>query len=73
MISGSAVLSHSPCFPVCFLRELRVQKELEAAELKKAEAAVLKAQALQDFIDEKEREILQLQVCFSIGMSYFGQ
>ncbi|KAI4891243.1 hypothetical protein NFI96_034648 [Prochilodus magdalenae] len=43
------------------IRELRVQKETEAAEQKKTEEAILRQQELEDYIKEKEREILQLQ------------
>lgn len=42
-------------------RILRVQKEEEEAENKKLEAAVQREQELQEFIKEKEKEILQLQ------------
>ncbi|XP_071765670.1 small ribosomal subunit protein mS26 [Centroberyx gerrardi] len=43
------------------LRQVRVQKEMEEAELKKKEAVVQREQAMQELIKEKEREILQLQ------------
>lgn len=43
-------------------RILRVQKEAEEAERKKIEAAIQREQEQQEFIKEKEREILQLQV-----------
>nr|ACO09824.1 28S ribosomal protein S26, mitochondrial precursor [Osmerus mordax] len=42
-------------------RELRIQNELEAAELKKSEEAIQAEQLLQELIRAKEREILQLQ------------
>lgn len=42
-------------------RILRVQKEAEEAERKKIEAAIQREQEQQEFIKEKEREILQLQ------------
>ncbi|XP_005728739.1 small ribosomal subunit protein mS26 [Pundamilia nyererei] len=42
-------------------RILRVQKEAEEAERKKIEAAIQRDQEQQEFIKEKEREILQLQ------------
>lgn len=42
-------------------RILRVQKEEEEAENKKMEAAIQREQELQEFIKEKEKEILQLQ------------
>lgn len=42
--------------------ELRVQKETEAAEQRRKEAAILRQQELENYIKEKEREILQLQV-----------
>ncbi|MCJ8730681.1 hypothetical protein PDJAM_G00187340 [Pangasius djambal] len=43
------------------IRELRVQSETEAAEQRKKEAAILRQQELENYIKEKEREILQLQ------------
>ncbi|XP_029900364.1 small ribosomal subunit protein mS26 [Myripristis murdjan] len=43
------------------LRQARIQKEMEAAELKKREAAMRREEATQEFIKEKEREVLQLQ------------
>ncbi|XP_060781723.1 28S ribosomal protein S26, mitochondrial [Neoarius graeffei] len=43
------------------IRELRVQKETEAAEQRRKEAAILRQQELENYIKEKEREILQLQ------------
>ncbi|XP_076830340.1 small ribosomal subunit protein mS26 isoform X2 [Brachyhypopomus gauderio] len=43
------------------IRELRVQKEVEEAELKRKEAAILRQQELENHIKEREREILQLQ------------
>ncbi|RXN24852.1 28S ribosomal mitochondrial [Labeo rohita] len=43
------------------IREQRMLKEAEAAELKKREAAILRQQELEDYIKEKERQILQLQ------------
>lgn len=45
-------------------RILRVQKEAEEAERKKIEAAIQREQEQQEFIKEKEREILRLQVGF---------
>ncbi|CAI5696965.1 small ribosomal subunit protein mS26 [Oreochromis niloticus] len=42
-------------------RILRVQKEAEEAERKKIEAAIQREQEQQEFIKEKEREILRLQ------------
>lgn len=45
-----------------YFRILRVQKEAEEAERKKIEAAIQREQEQQEFIKEKEREILQLQV-----------
>ncbi|XP_072532984.1 small ribosomal subunit protein mS26 [Salminus brasiliensis] len=43
------------------IRELRVQKETEAAEQKKKEEIILRQQELESYIKEKEQEILQLQ------------
>ncbi|XP_059421514.1 28S ribosomal protein S26, mitochondrial [Carassius carassius] len=43
------------------IREQRMQKEAEAAELKKREAAILHQQELENYIKEKERQILLLQ------------
>lgn len=43
------------------LRLERVQKQREAEEVQKKEAAIRREQELQDFIEEKEKEILQLQ------------
>ncbi|KAF4090244.1 hypothetical protein AMELA_G00049580 [Ameiurus melas] len=43
------------------IRELRVQTETEAAEQRRKEAAILRQQELENYIKEKEREILQLQ------------
>ncbi|XP_016329385.1 small ribosomal subunit protein mS26 isoform X2 [Sinocyclocheilus anshuiensis] len=43
------------------IREQRMQKEAEATELKKREAAILRQQELENYIKEKERQILQLQ------------
>ncbi|KAF7710561.1 28S ribosomal protein S26, mitochondrial [Silurus meridionalis] len=43
------------------IRELRVQKETEAAEQKSKEAAILHQQELENYIKEKEKEILRLQ------------
>ncbi|XP_026879325.1 28S ribosomal protein S26, mitochondrial [Electrophorus electricus] len=43
------------------IRELRVQKEADAAEERRKEAVVLRQQELESHIAEKEREILQLQ------------
>lgn len=51
-------------------RILRVQKEKEEAERKQAEAIMQYEQEQQKFIEEKEREILQLQVGF-FSMSCF--
>ncbi|XDV50056.1 hypothetical protein PO909_019182, partial [Leuciscus waleckii] len=48
------------------IREQRVQKETEAAELKRREAVLLRQQELEDYIKEKERQILQLQVNLSV-------
>ncbi|XP_063355331.1 28S ribosomal protein S26, mitochondrial [Pelmatolapia mariae] len=42
-------------------RILRVQKEAEEAERKRIEAAIQREQEQQEFIKEKEREILKLQ------------
>ncbi|KAL0969543.1 hypothetical protein UPYG_G00228680 [Umbra pygmaea] len=42
------------------IRELRVQKEMEEAHLKKAEAAVFREQALEEFVRLKEEEIIRL-------------
>lgn len=47
---------------VCFYREQRTQRETEAKEQRQREAAVLRQQELDNYIKEKEREILQLQV-----------
>lgn len=44
-------------------RMMRLQKENEEAERRKLEGAIQREQELQEFIKEKEREILQLQVC----------
>ncbi|XP_026134618.1 28S ribosomal protein S26, mitochondrial-like [Carassius auratus] len=43
------------------IREQRMQKEAEATELKKREADVLRQQELENYIKEKERQILRLQ------------
>lgn len=43
------------------LRLLRIQKETEEAERNKLEAAIQREQEQQEFIKEKEKEILQLQ------------
>lgn len=43
-------------------REQRVQKEAEEAEMKRREAVLLRQQELENYIKEKERQILQLQV-----------
>ncbi|XP_055026263.2 small ribosomal subunit protein mS26 [Misgurnus anguillicaudatus] len=43
------------------LREQRVQKETEDKEMRWREKAVLRQQELENYIKEKEREILQLQ------------
>ncbi|XP_043111659.1 28S ribosomal protein S26, mitochondrial [Puntigrus tetrazona] len=43
------------------IREQRVQEEAEAAELKKREAAISRQQELENYIKEKERQILLLQ------------
>ncbi|XP_056617042.1 28S ribosomal protein S26, mitochondrial [Triplophysa dalaica] len=43
------------------IREQRTQKETEAKEQRQREAAVLRQQELDNYIKEKEREILQLQ------------
>ncbi|XP_016123943.1 28S ribosomal protein S26, mitochondrial-like [Sinocyclocheilus grahami] len=43
------------------IRAQRMQKEAEAAELKKREAAILRQQELESYIKEKERQILLLQ------------
>lgn len=43
------------------VREQRIQQELEAAALKKTEEAIQREQSMQEFIKEKEQEILQLQ------------
>lgn len=43
------------------IREQRIQQELEVAALKKTEEAILREQSMQEFIKEKEQEILQLQ------------
>lgn len=45
-----------------YVRILRIQKEEEEAENKKMEAAIQREQELQEFVKEKEKEILQLQV-----------
>lgn len=42
--------------------ELRVQQETEAAEQKNQEAAILHQQERENYIKEKEREIMRLQV-----------
>lgn len=42
--------------------ELRVLKELEEEELKKAELAIQREKKMESFVKEKEQEILQLQV-----------
>uniref|UniRef100_A0AAY5LBR8 Small ribosomal subunit protein mS26 n=1 Tax=Esox lucius TaxID=8010 RepID=A0AAY5LBR8_ESOLU len=42
------------------IRELRVQKEMEDAKLKKTEAAILRQQALEDLVKEKEEDIIRL-------------
>lgn len=42
--------------------ELRVQAETAAAEQRRKEAAILREQELEDYIKEKQKEILQLQV-----------
>ncbi|XP_023286171.1 28S ribosomal protein S26, mitochondrial [Seriola lalandi dorsalis] len=43
------------------IRMMRIQKEEEEAERKKIEAAIKREQKHQEFLKEKEREILQLQ------------
>lgn len=43
------------------VREQRIQQELEVAALKKTEEAIQREQSMQEFIKEKEQEILQLQ------------
>ncbi|KAI7805954.1 28S ribosomal protein S26, mitochondrial [Triplophysa rosa] len=43
------------------IREQRMQRETEAKEQRQREAAVLRQQELENYIKEKEREILQLQ------------
>ena len=43
-------------------RQLRVQKETEEAEHRKQEVILQREQEMQTFIQEKEQEILQLQV-----------
>uniref|UniRef100_A0A4W5LFA6 Small ribosomal subunit protein mS26 n=1 Tax=Hucho hucho TaxID=62062 RepID=A0A4W5LFA6_9TELE len=43
------------------IRELRVQKEAEAAEVKKTEAAILREQAMENFVKEKGEEIMRIQ------------
>ncbi|KAM4624692.1 small ribosomal subunit protein mS26 [Polymixia lowei] len=43
------------------LRQLRVQKEMEEAALKKKEAVIRQQQEMQEFIKEKQSEILRLQ------------
>ncbi len=43
-------------------REQRMQEEAEAAELKKREEAILRQEELENYIKEKERQILLLQV-----------
>lgn len=43
------------------IRELRVQKEAEAAEQRRREEALLRQQEFERYIQEKEMEILQLQ------------
>lgn len=42
--------------------ELRVQAETEAAEQRWKESVILRQQELENYIKEKEREILKLQV-----------
>lgn len=42
--------------------ELRVQTETEASKQRREEAAILRQQEFENYIKEKEREILQLQV-----------
>lgn len=46
---------------------MRIKKENEEAERRKLEGAVQREQEQQEFIKEKEREILQLQVWFSVS------
>ncbi|KAF4105604.1 28S ribosomal protein S26, mitochondrial [Onychostoma macrolepis] len=46
---------------ICKIREQRMQKEAEAAELKKRETAIVRQQELENYIKEKERQILLLQ------------
>ncbi|KAM9477306.1 small ribosomal subunit protein mS26 [Clarias gariepinus] len=43
------------------IRELRVQTETEASKQRREEAAILRQQEFENYIKEKEREILQLQ------------
>lgn len=43
------------------VRVLRIQKEKEEAERKKVEAAIQREQEQQEFITEKEKEVLKLQ------------
>ncbi|XP_030627179.1 small ribosomal subunit protein mS26 [Chanos chanos] len=43
------------------LRELRLQREAEVAELKRKEAAILQQQEMENYIKQKEKEIQQLE------------
>lgn len=43
------------------IRTMRIQQETEEADRKKLEAAIKREQEQQEFIKEKEKEILQLQ------------
>ncbi|XP_073691235.1 small ribosomal subunit protein mS26 [Garra rufa] len=54
-------LNDAENFRIHQIREQRLLKEAEAAELKNREAAILRQQELEDYIKEKERQILQLQ------------
>lgn len=60
--NGNCLILQVMFFGGNHFRILRVQKEAEEAERKKIEAAIQREQEQQEFIKEKEREILQLQV-----------
>lgn len=46
---------------------MRIKKENEEAERRKLEGIIQREEEQQEFIKEKEKEILQLQVWFSVS------
>lgn len=49
-------------YDIVYPSEMRVQAETEAAKQRWKESAILRQEELENYIKEKEREILQLQV-----------